>query len=205
MTETEISKLRETVLQLWEGSKYLLLARVDLFEYVQNLKKELAEKIFDGSAKPHSFETIKQNAWIAFLEGFDEKDFEMAGLDESKKAAVIALDKYLEKLENVNFKEDTQGEKTEKIDWEAGLAKLAFMFDILFKNEEIGCSMKQYKNRWALIAKHFTVKGEDITNKDLIAAFSGLKNSKTGKPRNHEMYEDLLHLTKKEAGFFPEE
>ena len=45
MTETEISKLRETVLQLWEGSKYLLLARVDLFEYVQNLKKELAEKI----------------------------------------------------------------------------------------------------------------------------------------------------------------
>ncbi len=205
MTETEISKLRETVLQLWEGSKYLLLARVDLFEYVQNLKKELAEKIFDGSAKPHSFETIKQNAWIAFLEGFNGKDSEMAGLDESKKAAVIALDKYLEKLENVNFKEDTQGEKTEKIDWEAGLAQLTFIFEILFKNEEIGCSMKQYKNRWALIAKHFTVKGEDITNKDLIAAFSGLKNSKTGKPRNHEMYEDLLHLTKKEAGFFPEE
>jgi len=205
MTETEISKLRETVLQLWEGSKYLLLAREDLFEYVLNLEKELAEKIFDGSAKPHSFETIKQNAWIAFLEGIDEKDFGMAGLDESKKAAVIALDKYLEKLENVNFKEDTQGEKTEKIDWEAGLAQLTFIFEILFKNEEIGCSMKQYKNRWALIAKHFTVKGEDITNKDLIAAFSGLKNSKTGKPRNHEMYEDLLHLTKKEAGFFPEE
>ena len=38
MTETEISKLRETVLQLWEGSKYLLLVREDLFEYVQNLK-----------------------------------------------------------------------------------------------------------------------------------------------------------------------
>jgi len=97
------------------------------------------------------------------------------------------------------------GEPVEKIDWEAGLAELTFMFEILFKNEEIGCSMKQYKKRWALIAKHFTVKGEDITNKDLIAAFSGLKNSKTGKPRNHEMYEDLLLLTKKEAGFFPEE
>jgi len=97
------------------------------------------------------------------------------------------------------------GEPVEKIDWEAGLAELTFMFEILFKNEEIGCSMKQYKKRWALIAKHFTVKGEDITNKDLIAAFSGLKNSKTGKPRNHEMYEDLLPLTKKEAGFFPEE
>jgi len=97
------------------------------------------------------------------------------------------------------------GEPVEKIDWEAGLAELTFVFEILFKNKEIGCSMKQYKKRWALIAKHFTVKGEDITNKDLIAAFSGLKNSKTGKPRNHEMYEDLLQLTKKEAGFFPEE
>ena len=97
------------------------------------------------------------------------------------------------------------GEPVEKIDWEAGLAELTFVFEILFKNKEIGCSMKQYKKRWALIAKHFTVKGEDITNKDLIAAFSGLKNSKTGKPRNHEMYEDLLPLTKKEAGFFPEE
>ena len=79
------------------------------------------------------------------------------------------------------------------------------MFEILFKNAEIGYSMKQYKRRWALVAKHFTVKGEEITNIDLKAAFSRLKNSKSGKPRNHEMYEDLLPLTKKEAGFFPEE
>ena len=110
-----------------------------------------------------------------------------------------------ETLNTGESKGHSTGEPVEKIDWEAGLAELAFMFEILFKNEEIGCSMKQYKKRWALIAKHFTVKGEDITNKDLIAAFSGLKNSKTGKPRNHEMYEDLLTLTKKEAGFFPEE
>jgi len=110
-----------------------------------------------------------------------------------------------ETLNTGESKGHSTGEPVEKIDWEAGLAELAFMFEILFKNEEIGCSMKQYKKRWALIAKHFTVKGEDITNKDLIAAFSGLKNSKTGKPRNHEMYEDLLPLTKKEAGFFPEE
>ena len=205
MTETEIRKLREAILQLWEGSKNIIVLREGITLYTQKLKKELAGKNFDSLGEPTLFETIKQNAWIAFLEGIDEKDFGMAGLDESKKAAVIALDKYLEKLENVNFKEDTQGEKTEKIDWEAGLAQLTFIFEILFKNEEIGCSMKQYKNRWALIAKHFTVKGEDITNKDLIAAFSGLKNSKTGKPRNHEMYEDLLPLTKKEAGFFPEE
>jgi len=197
MTETEISKLRETVLQLWEGSKYLLLVREDLFEYVQNLKKELAENFFDGSAKPHSFETIKQNAWIAFLEGIDEKDFGMAGLDESKKAAVIALDKYLEKLKNVDFKEDTQGEKTEKIDWEAGITELAFMFEILFKNAEIGCSMKQYKRRWNLIAKHFTINGKEITSKGIRSAFHELKKNKTtdGKPLKHELYESLLELT----------
>ena len=110
-----------------------------------------------------------------------------------------------ETLNTGESKGHSTGEPVEKIDWEAGLAELTFVFEILFKNKEIGCSMKQYKKRWALIAKHFTVKGEDITNKDLIAAFSGLKNSKTGKPRNHEMYEDLLLLTKKEAGFFPEE
>ena len=110
-----------------------------------------------------------------------------------------------ETLNTGESKGHSTGEPVEKIDWEAGLSELAFMFEILFKNEEIGCSMKQYKKRWALIAKHFTVKGEDITNKDLIAAFSGLKNSKTGKPRNHEMYEDLLTLTKKKAEFFPEE
>ena len=111
----------------------------------------------------------------------------------------------MKRLNTGESKGHSTGEPVEKIDWEAGLVELAYMFQILFKNEEIGCSMKQYKKRWALIAKHFTVKGEDITNKDLIAAFSGLKNSKTGKPRNHEMYEDLLTLTKKEAGFFPEE
>ena len=142
---------------------------------------------------------------FAFIEAYKKKDRDNGSITESEEAGHNALDKYLEKLKNVDFKEDTQGEKTEKIDWEAGITELAFMFEILFKNSEIGCSMKQYKRRWDLIAKHFTVKGEDITNKDLIAAFSGLKNSKTGKPRNHEMYEELLTLTKKKAGFFPEE
>ena len=85
-------------------------------------------------------------------------------------------------------------EPVEKIDWEAGLADLAFMFEILFKNEEIGCSMKQYKRRWALIAKHFTVKGEEISNLALKSAFSGIKYSKSGKIRKREMYEDLTEL-----------
>ena len=87
------------------------------------------------------------------------------------------------------------GEPVEKIDWEAGLAELAFMFEILFKNEEIGCSMKQYKKRWALIAKHFTVKGEEITSKGLRQAFNQLKiNKDEGMPANHEIYKTLLTM-----------
>jgi hypothetical protein len=87
------------------------------------------------------------------------------------------------------------GEPVEKIDWEAGLAELTFMFEILFKNKEIGCSMKQYKNRWALIAKHFTVKGEEITSKGLRQAFNQLKiNKDEGMPANHETYKTLLTM-----------
>jgi len=87
------------------------------------------------------------------------------------------------------------GEPVEKIDWEAGLAELTFMFEILFKNEEIGCSMKQYKKRWALIAKHFTVKGEEITSKSLRQAFNQLKiNKDEGMPANHETYKTLLTM-----------
>ena len=140
-------------------------------------------------------------AFLEFLEG--QLSWNQPSLDQNDSANAQGP---VQRNETLNTGESySRGEPVEKIDWEAGLAQLTFIFEILFKNEEIGCSMKQYKNRWALIAKHFTVKGEDITNKDLIAAFSGLKNSKTGKPRNHEMYEDLLPLTKKEAGFFPEE
>ena len=87
------------------------------------------------------------------------------------------------------------GGPVEKIDWEAGLAELTFMFEILFKNEEIGCSMKQYKKRWALIAKHFTVKGEEITSKGLRQAFNQLKiNKDEGMPANNEIYKTLLTM-----------
>ena len=142
-------------------------------------------------------------AFLEFLEG--QLSWYQTSPDQNDSANAQVPVQRNGTLNTGESKAHTTGEPVEKIDWEAGLAELTYMFEILFKNEEIGCSMKQYKKRWALIAKHFTVKGEDITNKDLIAAFSGLKNSKTGKPRNHEMYEDLLPLTKKEAGFFPEE
>ena len=98
----------------------------------------------------------------------------------------------VQRNEVLNTGEITQ---VEKINWEAGLAELAFMFEILFRNTEIGCSMNQYKSRWALIAKHFTVKGEEITSEGLRHAFSQLKiNKNEGKPAKHEMYETLLKL-----------
>jgi len=96
-----------------------------------------------------------------------------------------------------NELQTTEITQVEKINWEAGLAELAFMFEILFKNAEIGCSMKQYKRRWNLIAKHFTINGKEITSKGIRSAFHELKKNKTtdGKPLKHESYESLLELT----------
>ena len=144
---------------------------------IREEKKRAANEIQDQD-ELHSF--------LEFLEG--QLSWNQTSLDQNDSVNAQGPVQRNETLNTGESKAHTTGEPVEKIDWEAGLAELTYMFEILFKNEEIGCSMKQYKKRWALIAKHFTVKGEDITNKDLIAAFSGLKNSKTGKPRNHEMY-----------------
>ena len=102
-----------------------------------------------------------------------------------------------ETLNTGESKGQITGEPVEKIDWEAGITELAFMFEILFKNAEIGCSMKQYKRRWNLIAKHFTINGKEITSKGIRGAFHELKKNKTtdGKPLKHELYQSLLELT----------
>ena len=182
MTETEISKLRETVLQLWEGSKYLLLVREDLFEYVQNLKKELAEKFFDGSAKPHSFETIKQNAWIAFLEGFDEKDFEMASLDESKKAAVIALDSYLEMLKSVNLDSSEGKSFSPKIKWDGSIRQLIYLFLKLSKS---GLIPKE--NLPSMVSNHFCKKdGTAIKRDNISKQIYQLDVDRDGRPKEED-------------------
>ena len=182
MTETEIRKLRETVLQLWEGSEYLLLVREDLFEYVQNLKKELAEKFFDGSAKPHSFETIKQNAWIAFLEGFDEKNFEMAGLDESKKAAVIALDSYLEMLKSVNLDSSEGKSLSPKIKWEGSIRQLIYLFQKLSKS---GLIPKEKLP--SIISNHFCKKdGTAIKRDNISKQIYQLDVDRDGRPKEED-------------------
>ena len=197
MTETVIRELKHAVLERWEDTKSNIV--VGLSHQVFKLRKELADKkysSFDLSPSIPSIHTVKEETWFAFIEAYDKKDRDNGSIDESEEAAHNALDKYLEKLKNVDFKEDTQGEKTEKIDWEAGITELAFMFEILFKNAEIGCSMKQYKRRWNLIAKHFTINGKEITSKGIRGAFHELKKNKTtnGKPLRHELYESFKFL-----------
>jgi hypothetical protein len=133
----------------------------------------------------------EKSAFITFLE------IEIHNIqNELSKNGSTKAQMPVQRNETLNTGEShSTGEPVEKIDWEAGLAELTFMFEILFKNEEIGCSMKQYKNRWALIAKHFTVKGEEITSEGLRHAFSQLKiNKEEGLPKNHEMYKTLLTM-----------
>ncbi len=131
------------------------------------------------------------HAFIEFLDG--QISWNQTALDQNGSANAQGP---VQRNETLNTGESySTGEPVEKIDWEAGLAELTFMFEILFKNEEIGCSMKQYKKRWALIAKHFTVKGEEITSKGLRQAFNQLKiNKDEGMPANHETYKTLLTM-----------
>ena len=139
MTETEIKELKKAVLKRWELSTDNNLT--GMIEVVHNqrpkLKIELAEKkysSFDLSPSIPSINLIKDEAWLAFIDTYSETDMVFWHTAELEEAACNALDKYLEELKNVDFKEDTQGQKTEKIDWEAGITELAFMFEILFNN-----------------------------------------------------------------------
>ena len=133
-------------------------------------------------------------AFLEFLEG--QLSWNQTSLDQNGSANAQGPVQRNETLNTGESKAHTTGESVEKIDWEAGLAELTFVFEILFKNKEIGCSMKQYKKRWALIAKHFTVKGKEITSEGLRHAFSQLKvNKSEGMPRNHEIYEALLTMS----------
>ena len=178
---------------------------------------EKHETVIQKRWQPFSIEVLEQNV----LEGTSEI---ISILEKAKQSAKEIHDQE-EKLTYLEFIEDKllwnqailnqnrstkaqrpvqsnktqttgEGNQVEKIDWEAGLAELAFMFEILFKNSEIGCSMKQYNKRWALIAKHFTVKGEEISNLALKSAYSGIKYSESGKIRKHKEYEDLTELAK---------
>ena len=180
MTENEISDLRGAVLQRWEGSEYLLLGDDNLFEYAQNLKKELAEKCFDGSAKPCSFETIKQNAWIAFLEGYDKP--RRFGEVESKKAAVIALDSYLEKLKSVSLDSSEGKSLSPKIKWEGSIRQLIYLFQKLSKS---GLIPKEKLP--SIISNHFCKKDGTAMKRDNISKqIYQLDVDRDGRPKEED-------------------
>jgi len=163
-------------------------------------------RLQEGPEKKISFLKEEQRRAAKEIQNIEAKSafmefLEIEILNLQNKLNKIGSDKAqmsAQSIQTVNTRESkslTTGEPVEKIDWEAGLAELTFIFEILFKNEEIGCSMKQYKKRWALIAKHFTVKGKEISSEGLRRAFSQLKiNKSAGMPSNHEIYKTLLTM-----------
>ena len=153
---------------------------------IREEKKRAANEIQDQD-ELHSF--------LEFLEG--QLSWYQTSPDQNDSANAQGPVQRNGTLNTGESKSHTTGEPVEKIDWEAGITELAFMFEILFKNAEIGCSMKQYKRRWNLIAKHFTINGKEITSKGIRSAFHESKKNKTtdGKPLKHELYESLLELT----------
>ena len=189
MTETEISELRQAVLKLWEGSKNIIVLREGITLYTQKLKKELAEKNFDSLGEPILFEIIKQNAWIAFLEGYDKN--RRFGEVESKKVAVIALDSYLEMLKFVNLDSSEGKSLSPKINWKGTQTQLAYLVELLIKNKFL-----EYGEHWKMIAEHFTVEGEKIDNKQIATAIGNVKSSnKSRKPRKAQIIKSIVKET----------
>ena len=203
MTETEKKELlKQAVLKRWEDSKRYMLE--DLGEKVNKLGKELAEKRYSNVDLTHStpsIETIKEELWFAYIEAYKKKDRDNGSITESEKAGHNALDKYLEKLENVNFKEDTQGEKTEKIDREAGLAELekinwrgtetqlVLLVDLLTRE-----ALLKSDRKWKMIEEHFLVQGKPTKSKNLSQS---LENTLAGKTKDEETLKKIVSEVKK--------
>ena len=203
MTETEKKELlKQAVLKRWEDSKRYMLE--DLGEKVNKLEIKLAEKRYSNFDLPHStpsIETIKEELWFAYIEAYKKKDRDNGSITESEEAGRNALDKYLEKLENVNFKEDTQGEKTEKIDREAGLAELekinwrgtetqlVLLVDLLTRE-----ALLKSDRKWKMIEEHFLVQGKPTKSKNLSQS---LENTLAGKTKDEETLKKIVSEVKK--------
>ena len=205
MTETEIKELKKAVLEHWKDTKSVSgNVVVGLSQQVSNLRIELADEKFssdDLSPSIPSIKTIKKEALFAFIEAYDRKDHNNGTTAESEKAAHNALDKYLEKLKNVDFKEDTQGEKTEKIDREAGLAELrkinwggtetqlVLLVDLLTRE-----ALLKSDRKWKMIEEHFLVQGKPTKSKNLSQS---LENTLAGKTKDEETLKKIVSEVKK--------
>jgi hypothetical protein len=203
MTETEIRELiKQAVLERWEDTKSTVV--VDLNHQVNKLRKELADEKFSSdelSPSIPSIKTIKEEALFAFIEAYDKKDHNNGTTAESEEAAHNALDKYLEKLKNVDFKEDTQGEKTEKIERGAGLAELekinwrgtesqlVLLVDLLIHE-----ALLKSDRQWKMIEEHFLVQGKPTKSKNLSQS---LENTLAGKTKDKETLKKIVSEVKK--------
>ena len=203
MTETEKKELlKQAVLKRWEDSKRYMLE--DLGEKVNKLGKELAEKRYSNVDLTHStpsIETIKEELWFAYVEAYKKKDRANGSIAESEEAGHNALDKCLEKMENVNFKEDTQGKKTEKIDRETGLAELrkinwggtetqlVLLVDLLTRE-----ALLKSDRKWKMIEEHFLVQGKPTKSKNLSQS---LENTLAGKTKDEETLKKIVSEVKK--------
>ena len=202
MTETVIRELKQAVLERWEDTKSTVV--VDLNHQVNKLRKKLADEKFSNFNLPPSIpsiKTIKKEAWFAFIEAYDKKDHNNGATAESEEAAHNALDKYLEKLKNVDFKEDTQGEKTEKIERGAGLAELekinwrgtetqlVLLVDLLTQEAYLKSDRK-----WKMIEEHFLVQGKPTKSKNLSQS---LENTLAGKTKDEKTLKEIISEVKK--------
>ena len=203
MTETEKKELlKQAVLKRWEDSKRYMLE--DLGEKVNKLEIKLAEKRYSNVDLTHStpsIETIKEELWFAYVEAYKKKDRANGSIDESEEAGHNALDKCLEKLENVNFKEDTQGEKTEKIERGAGLAELekinwrgtetqlVLLVDLLIHE-----ALLKSDRQWKMIEEHFLVQGKPTKSKNLSQS---LENTLAGKTKDEETLKKIVSEVQK--------
>ena len=200
MTETEIKELKKAVLEHWKDTKSVSgNVVVGLSQQVSNLRIELADEKFssdDLSPSNPSIKTIKKEALFAFIEAYDKKDHNNGTTAESEKAAHNALDKYLEELKNVDFKEDTQGEKTEKIERGAGLAELekinwrgtetqlVLLVDLLTRE-----ALLKSDRKWKMIEEHFLVQGKPTKSKNLSQS---LENTLAGKTKDEETLKKIV-------------
>ena len=146
--------------------------------------------------------SIKEDLWFTYIEAYNKKDWDNGTTAESEKAAHNALDKYLEKLKNVDFKEDTQGEKTEKIERGAGLAELekinwrgtetqlVLLVDLLIHE-----ALLKSDRQWKMIEEHFLVQGKPTKSKNL---FQSLENTLAGKTKDAETLKKIVSEVKKQ-------
>ena len=107
------------------------------------------ESIIIEAKKRAANEIQDQDKLLAFLEFLEgQLSWNQPSLDQNGSANAQGPVQRNETLNTGESKGQITGKpEPEKIDWEAGLAELAFMFEILFKNEEIGCSMNPFSRR----------------------------------------------------------